>query len=114
MGGELEGEHARVDDAHVLRSVDQQFRIDNTAVFLRQHRTGHRRVELRADLVRQPILPVRVTLNSRSGRRLCQQVIGEGSCLTKFTREPERLTQRNEVGVVREVHGVDGRIDKRI
>lgn len=114
MGRELEGEDARVDDTHILRSVHHEFRVNDTSLFLRQHRTGHRRVELRADLVREPILPVRVALDSRPGRRLGQQVVGDGSCLTKFTSELERLTQRNKVSVVREVHRVDGRIDERI
>jgi hypothetical protein len=70
MGGKLHGIHRRVRDSHIGQTVYAQIRVDDASLFEREHGARGRRVEFGLDDPRDPVVPVSVSVDVRSGSKL--------------------------------------------
>ena len=97
MGSKLEREHARVCNTNILGAIDNELRVDDATLFLRQHRARHCGVVLCADLTREPRLPVRVCLDGGPGVELAGQVCAQRGGAAELSGELEALAHEDEV-----------------
>ncbi|KAH8116090.1 hypothetical protein DFH11DRAFT_1260378 [Phellopilus nigrolimitatus] len=95
--GELDGEHARVRDAHVGRAVHEQIRVHDAALLLGQHRTRACGVVLCGDGICKPRVPLVVGVDGRTRPCLRGEILRERCSLSDLTREFESLAEGDDV-----------------
>ena len=73
MSSKLYREHRRVGNAHISQTIYAQVCVDNATLGEREHGARRRRVVLRSDCLRYPIVPGVVGVDICSGKQLSDQ-----------------------------------------
>lgn len=95
--GEGDGRHAGIGDADVGETIDAEVRIDDAALFQREHRACRRWMKLGEALAAQPVLPLLIRLDLETRVNLVQHDVVQRVSLTHATGELDTLAQNLDV-----------------